>query len=145
VSYQPRARELRPRSTSRNVTSRASARTLRVPAAARRPMTGRVRGVYWLPWLVFIIAGLISTFVQRRYINALAEQRNGLLSDREYADRVLENPTSVISVTAGETGKRLRALLRRNRDPRIERLRLWSLITIGIALAAFAWIFFGNG
>jgi hypothetical protein len=108
-------------------------------------MTGRVRGVYWLPWLVFIIAGLISTFVQRRYINALAEQRNGLLSDREYADRVLENPTSVISVTAGETGKRLRALLQRNRDPRIERLRLWSLITIGIALAAFAWIFFGNG
>jgi hypothetical protein len=71
--------------------------------------------VYWLSWLVFIIAGLISTFVQQRYINALAQQRNDLLSDREYADRVLENPTSLIPLTAGETGKRLRRPLTNER------------------------------
>jgi hypothetical protein len=100
--------------------------------------------VYWLPWLVFIITGLVSAFVQQRYINAVAQQRDDLLSDREYADRVMEDPKSLISVTAEETGKRLRALVRRNPDPNIERLRLWTLLSIGTTLAAFAWFVLGT-
>jgi hypothetical protein len=94
----------------------------------------------WIALGVYVVSFLAAAMVQQRFFNLLARQRQDVISDANYADRVLSDPRSLIPLTASQTGSRLRALLRRNADPAVERWRLAACVAIAISIAAFVWL-----
>ena len=94
----------------------------------------------WVPFVAYIASFLVAAIAQQRYFNALARQRRDVISDADYADEVLSDPRWLIQLTASQTGSRLRALLRRNADPAVERLRLIACAAIATSIAVFLWV-----
>lgn len=96
----------------------------------------------WTPYLVFIVAGLVSAVAQKVYFDRLSAVGQ-VSTDSAFVDRVTDRPGRVVTETAMESGRRWKALLRRQSDPWLEASRLIACLAVAASFAAFAWIFLG--
>lgn len=96
----------------------------------------------WTPYLIFIVAGVVSAAAQKVYFDRLSAVGQ-VSTDSAFADRVVEKPARVLIETGSESERRWKALLRRQPDPWLEASRLIACLAVAASFAAFAWIFLG--
>jgi hypothetical protein len=103
-----------------------------------------MQGIYVLQLAVFIGAGLAQAFTARRFLAAAARHDPSIAAvlDEPFLEAVTAAPTRLFLIVARMTRVRLSALARHSPDLEVERLRRWSLLWTGIALAAFVSIVF---
>lgn len=97
-----------------------------------------------MPFASFLVLGLVAAFVQRAFVEAVAQEDGSLRLDEEVASDLRRHPARLPVTIASETGRRLRALLTPSRSPRIERRRRLALAADVAALACFVWFFVVN-
>jgi hypothetical protein len=87
--------------------------------------------------ILFIVGGVVGAVAQQRYFDAIVATGGDVMEHPEFAQRVLDRPARVFQLVASELRVRLRALLTRQADPRLERMRLVALASIGVSLLTF--------
>ena len=112
-------------------------------------LTGRVVleadsdvGLFGIALLVFIVAGIAASVAQNRYYQALAKESQTVSSNEEVLDEFLGHPTRMPAANARETKRRLRALVTRQSDAKLERMRREALVAVAFASGAFVSILF---
>lgn len=89
-------------------------------------------------YLVLLAIAMVTGFLAVLLAWAYQRRTLGAAPDREFADRVLANPRSVVSEGLGGGVRRYRYLLRSNPDPRLNRLRLAALSLDLVSKVTFA-------
>ena len=96
----------------------------------------------WTPLVVFLAFGLAQTVLQAIYFRELAKCGGGVRTDGSVSQEIIDRPNRLIPIVARETATRLRALLRRNPENRLEILRLVTCAVIVMTFATFLWTFY---
>jgi uncharacterized membrane protein YoaK (UPF0700 family) len=90
-----------------------------------------------MAFLIFIVAGIAASVAQNRFYQSLAKESQTVASNEEVLDAFLGHPTRMPAANARETKRRLRALVTRQSDAKLERMRREALVAVAFALGAF--------
>lgn len=99
----------------------------------------------WLPLVSFFAAGMVAAYAQRAFYEAAAVEGDDLRSDDDFAAGIREQPSALFGIVAVETRRRLKALFRPHRSPRVERWRRLALLAVVVTLLLFAWFVVDRG
>ena len=97
--------------------------------------------------VALIVLGIASAVSSNKFYGRLAETTGSVSTNEEVLETFLRDPRGMPRANAKETTRRLKALIGRQPDPSVERLRRIALtFTVAdvIAFVAFAVIFLTN-
>jgi hypothetical protein len=95
----------------------------------------------FVSYAAFFVAGVLATIAQARFFKALERYSPGVAApDDEVLEELSAKPSAFASIMVRATRHRLSVLARRWPDKEVERRRRWALLSIGLAVAVFAWI-----
>jgi hypothetical protein len=92
------------------------------------------------PIVAFIVIGLLMSFAERSYFEAVTATDQRVRRDVDVAAQLTAHLLTLPQVVAVQTRDRLRSLATRQADPAVERRRWLALATIAAAAIAFAWV-----
>jgi hypothetical protein len=95
------------------------------------------------PGLLFVAIAIAAALIYREYYERLARVDGRIESDANISGRILASPLRVFPIAIRQATARLLSLLRRHKDPEIERLRLMVILLFGLDLFVLAWIVWG--
>ena len=96
--------------------------------------------MYWVPFAVFILAGVIMAAAQGSYFSDLSRRGHEVTPDSVVAQQLRDHPRSLPGTVVTETARRLRALVTHQTDPQAERRRVLACISVVFVIASFVWV-----
>ncbi len=93
----------------------------------------------WLPLALFVVSGIVAAYAQRAYYASVARLNDRVRRDSDVVDDIQAHSARLLAIVAVETSHRLRSLLTRSQDARVERLRWLTLGSVFLTLALLIW------
>lgn len=98
----------------------------------------------WIPFVIFILAALSMSAIQRQYFGRLARQGR-VPFEEDVASAIRAQPSRLPWIVSGATQQWLASLIQHQTDPHSERLRWVACAAIVLTLVSFVWVLISFG